>query len=102
LEEKNLTAKTLEKAQIVLDNGEYLIESLRVSDYEQFAEVFKSLDFSRWSLKKDEILSEVFKTVIGTKSNPGLVREFLEKIKHLSTIEKYQPEAKNLAENLQK
>ncbi|MEY8444117.1 helicase-exonuclease AddAB subunit AddA [Lactococcus ileimucosae] len=102
LEEKNLTAKTLEKAQIVLDNQGYLLESLRVNDYEQFAEVFKSLDFSRWSLKKDEILSEVFKTVIGTKSNPGLVREFLEKIKHLSTIEKYQPEAKKLAENLQK
>ena len=102
LEEKNLTAKTLEKAQIVLDNQGYLLESLRVSDYEQFAEVFKSLDFSRWSLKKDEILSEVFKTVIGTKSNPGLVREFLEKIKHLSTIEKYQPETKKLAENLQK
>ncbi|WP_270232302.1 helicase-exonuclease AddAB subunit AddA [Lactococcus formosensis] len=102
LTEKNLTGKTLEKAQIVVDNQEYLLGSLTRRDYLQFTEIFRSLDFSRWSLKKDEILAESFKSVIGTKTDPGLVRNFLEKIKHLSTIEKYQPEAKVLAENLQK
>ena len=102
IDEKNLTAKTLEKAQIVLDNQEYLFESLDKQDYRQFTELFRSLDFSRWSLKKDEILAEIFKTVIGTKTDPGLVRDFLEKVKHLPTIEKYQPEAKIMAENLQK
>ena len=102
LAEKNLTGKTLEKAQIVVDNQEYLLESLVRRDFIQFTEIFRSLDFSRWSLKKDEILAESFKSVIGTKTDPGLVRDFLEKIKHLSTIEKYQPEAKVLAENLQK
>lgn len=102
LTEKNLTGKTLEKAQIVVDNQEYLLGSLTRRDYLQFTEIFRSLDFSRWSLKKDEILAESFKSVIGTKTDPGLVRNFLEKIKHLSAIEKYQPEAKVLAENLQK
>ena len=102
LTEKNLTGKTLEKAQIVVDNQEYLLGSLTRRDYLQFTEIFRSLDFSRWSLKKDKILAESFKSVIGTKTDPGLVRNFLEKIKHLSTIEKYQPEAKVLAENLQK
>lgn len=102
LTENNLTGKTLEKAQIVVDNQEYLLGSLTRRDYLQFTEIFRSLDFSRWSLKKDEILAESFKSVIGTKTDPGLVRNFLEKIKHLSTIEKYQPEAKVLAENLQK
>jgi len=102
LAEKNLTGKTLEKAQIVVDNQEHLLGSLARRDYLQFTEIFRSLDFSRWSLKKDEILAESFKSVIGTKTDPGLVRDFLEKIKHLSTIEKYQPEAKVLAENLQK
>ncbi|NHI98872.1 helicase-exonuclease AddAB subunit AddA [Lactococcus garvieae] len=102
LTEKNLTGKTLEKAQIVVDNQEYLLGSLTRRDYLQFTEIFRSLDFSRWSLKKDEILAESFKSAIGTKTDPGLVRNFLEKIKHLSTIEKYQPEAKVLAENLQK
>ena len=102
LTEKNLTGKTLEKAHIVVDNQEYLLGSLTRRDYLQFTEIFRSLDFSRWSLKKDEILAESFKSVIGTKTDPGLVRNFLEKIKHLSTIEKYQPEAKVLAENLQK
>ena len=102
LAEKNLTGKTLEKAQIVVDNQEHLLGSLARRDYVQFTEIFRSLDFSRWSLKKDEILAESFKSVIGTKTDPGLVRDFLEKIKHLSTIEKYQPEARVLAENLQK
>lgn len=102
LAEKNLTGKTLEKAQIVVDNQEHLLGSLARRDYLQFTEIFRSLDFSRWSLKKDEILAESFKSVIGTKTDPGLVRDFLEKIKHLSTIEKYQPEARVLAENLQK
>lgn len=102
LTEKNLTGKTLEKAQIVVDNQEHLLSSLARRDYLQFTEIFRSLDFSRWSLKKDEILAESFKSVIGTKTAPGLVRDFLEKIKHLSTIEKYQPEAKVLAETLQK
>ena len=102
LAEKNLTGKTLEKAQIVVDNQEHLLGSLARRDYLQFTEIFRSLDFSRWSLKKDEILAESFKSVIGTKTDPGIVRDFLEKIKHLSTIEKYQPEAKVLAENLQK
>lgn len=102
LAEKNLTGKTLEKAQIVVDNQEHLLGSLARRDYLQFTEIFRSLDFSRWSLKKDEILAESFKSVIGSKTDPGLVRDFLEKIKHLSTIEKYQPEAKVLAENLQK
>ncbi|WP_407350130.1 helicase-exonuclease AddAB subunit AddA [Lactococcus garvieae] len=102
LAEKNLTGKTLEKAQIVVDNQEHLLGSLARRDYLQFTEIFRSLDFSRWSLKKDEILAESFKSVIGTKTDPGPVRDFLEKIKHLSTIEKYQPEAKVLAENLQK
>ena len=102
LAEKNLTGKTLEKAQIVVDNQEHLLGSLARRDYLQFTEIFRSLDFSRWSLKKDEILAESFKSVIGTKTDPGLVRDFLEKIKHLSTIEKYQPEARGLAENLQK
>ncbi|WP_276420216.1 helicase-exonuclease AddAB subunit AddA [Lactococcus garvieae] len=102
LAEKNLTGKTLEKAQIVVDNQEHLLGSLARRDYLQFTEIFRSLDFSRWSLKKDEILAESFKSVIGTKTDPGLVRDFLEKIKHLSTIEKYHPEARVLAENLQK
>lgn len=102
LAEKNLTGKTLEKAQIVVDNQEHLLGSLARRDYVQFTEIFRSLDFSRWSLKKDEILAESFKSVIGTKTDPGLVRDFLEKIKHLSTIEKYQPEARVLTENLQK
>lgn len=102
LTEKNLTGKTLEKAQIVVDNQEHLLSSLARRDYLQFTEIFRSLDFSRWSLKKDEILAESFKSVIGTNTAPGLVRDFLEKIKHLSTIEKYQPEAKVLAETLQK
>ncbi|MGL4333619.1 MAG: helicase-exonuclease AddAB subunit AddA [Lactococcus garvieae] len=102
LAEKNLTGKTLEKAQIVVDNQEHLLGTLARRDYLQFTEIFRSLDFSRWSLKKDEILAESFKSVIGTKTDPGLVRDFLEKIKHLSTIEKYQPEARVLAENLQK
>ncbi|GFO51322.1 ATP-dependent helicase/nuclease subunit A [Lactococcus garvieae] len=102
LAEKNLTGKTLEKAQIVVDNQEHLLGSLARRDYLQFTEIFRSLDFSRWSLKKDEILAESFKSVIGTKTDPGLVRDFLEKIKHLSTIEKYQPEARVLAENIQK
>lgn len=102
VEEKNLTGKTLEKAQIVLDNQAYLLKSLEEQDYGQFSELFRSLDFSRWSLKKDEILAEIFKEVIGTKTDAGLVRAFLEKIKHMATIEKYQPEAQHMAENLQK
>ena len=45
LTEKNLTGKTLEKAQIVVDNQEHLLGSLARRDYLQFTEIFRSLTF---------------------------------------------------------
>ncbi|MCL2681811.1 MAG: UvrD-helicase domain-containing protein, partial [Streptococcaceae bacterium] len=100
LQENALTAKTLEKAQIVYDNKTFLLEALINKDFSQFADLFNSLDWFRWTIK-DEAFKKRFNETIGTKASPGLARQFNEQVKHSPIIEEYQPQAVELIKNLQ-
>jgi len=100
LQENALTAKTLEKAQIVYDNKTFLLEALINKDFSQFTDLFNSLDWFRWTIK-DEAFKKRFNETIGTKASPGLARQFNEQVKHSPIIEEYQPQAVELIKNLQ-
>lgn len=87
-----LTAKTKEKAEIVLDNEDAILSYLDKKEYTDFCEFFLSDDiFSRWTIKNSDFKS-LFDEKIGTKSAPGSIRKFIEKIKYQDFIEKNSPE----------
>lgn len=99
-----------DKTNLILDNKQELLTALSEKNYSMFTEIFLSLDTDiRVGTSKDEglsVLKKEFSTqkqdLIGSISNPGQVREFVNRIKHGKTIEKYQNEALEVAKNLQK
>lgn len=99
-----------DKANLILDNKNELLEAITTKDFATFTELFLSIDTDiRVGSSKDEILSALKKDfsaqkqdLIGSKSKPGEIRKFVDKIKHGQLIEKYQNQAFEIAENLQK
>lgn len=99
-----------DKAMIILDNKEELVNLLGKKDYQHFSELFLSLDTDiRVGSSKDEVISELKKNfsalkqeLIGSNSKPGIARDFVNQTKHSQLIEKYQSEAFEVAKNLQK
>ena len=99
-----------DKANLILDNKNELLEAITTKDFATFTELFLSIDTDiRVGSSKDEILSALKKDfsaqkqdLVGSKSKPGEIRKFVDKIKHGQLIEKYQNQAFEIAENLQK
>ncbi|MFC4651638.1 helicase-exonuclease AddAB subunit AddA [Lactococcus nasutitermitis] len=105
-----ISGKTgIEKAQKILDSEEKILTELSKRNFADFSELFLSLDTDiRVGTSKEELILMLKKEFsakkqewIGSASKPGEVRKFVNKIKHLKVIEKYQPEAFEIAKNLQ-
>ncbi|RZI49422.1 helicase-exonuclease AddAB subunit AddA [Lactococcus kimchii] len=99
-----------DKANIILDNKKELLEALSTKNFTSFSELFLTLDTDiRVGSSKDETISALKKEfsaqkqeLVGSKSKPGEIRQFVNKVKHGQVIEKYQNQALEVAKNLQK
>ncbi len=99
-----------DKANIILDNKNELLEALINQEFTTFSELFLTLDTDiRVGTSKDENISVLKKEfsalkqeLVGSNSKPGLIREFVNKIKHAELIQRYQPEAFDVAKDLQR
>ncbi len=100
----------IEKAKVILDNREPMLSLLSNSEFTQFTALFLSLDtdIRVGSSSKDDNVVELKKEfsaqkqiLVGSNSKPGKIRDFINKIKHSELIERYQPEAFELAKDLQ-
>ncbi|GBG96883.1 helicase-exonuclease AddAB subunit AddA [Lactococcus termiticola] len=102
LDEALLTAKTKTKAETVSAGKQNLIKTLETKNYKEFISLFEGLDFSAWKLPAESSIAVLFKQTIGTKTNSGIVRDLIDEVKHIDLIEKYQPEARKVADDLRK
>jgi ATP-dependent helicase/nuclease subunit A len=98
-----------DKANVILDNKTELFEVLFAKEYTTFSKLFLSLDTDiRVGSSKDEAISALKKDfsaqkqiLVGSNSQPGALRNFVNEVKHGELIEKYQKEALKIAQNLQ-
>jgi len=97
IDEELLTAATIKKALPLLEEREALF-----NDLDKNLPGFVKRFFNANSMRKADHLKEVYYKVIGPKGGEGSARLYLEAIKHKALIEKYQPEARKVAEHLGK
>ena len=102
-------AVSVKKVESFLENLDLLLALLDKKELAAFTDLFLSLNLEISVGKtKDEALQaerEEFKLtkqeVLGTKTNPGRIREFINLVKHSKLIEKHQPEAEKVVKTLQ-
>ncbi|MDR0297537.1 MAG: helicase-exonuclease AddAB subunit AddA [Streptococcaceae bacterium] len=98
----------LEKVTLWLDNEDVLLQAFETRDFITFAEIFNDLQSDDTKLKKftskkskELELDQIFEKNIGTKSKPGVLSAFNNRIKHAKLIADYQSQALELAKSLQ-
>jgi ATP-dependent helicase/nuclease subunit A len=94
------TGKTKEKIENILTIAPEIQKWVEDSAYENLSELILSEDMMRWQAKKDERFTEIYKEIMGTATNPGILRRFVGLIKHAAVIEKIQPQGKEIAISL--
>ena len=114
--EESLTNKVIsgkagkEKAENILNQKTEILSALTENDFVTFGELFLNLDTDiRVGTSKDEAILALKKEfsarkqeLVGSNSKPGQIRDFVNQIKHIQLIEKYQVQAVAIAQALQK